>query len=63
MRFDKEGNPIHEPRCIHNPKSNIICSDLSEDPEKCERCGWNPEVAERRRKKNHGPKNGSNRRP
>lgn len=49
MRFDKDGNKIHEPTCQFN--KFVLCGLDNLNPQHCEKCGWNPKVAEMRLEK------------
>lgn len=49
MRFDqKTGKPLPQTTCPYQPGGGVLCTLSSLEPERCNTCGWNPEVAARR---------------
>ena len=53
MRFGKKGRPIPDPTCPYQPGGGVLCNLDIETPERCRKCGWNPRVSFRRKRKLH----------
>ena len=46
MKFEK-GNPLPDPVCPYQG-NGVLCGDFFNNPGKCQKCGWHPDVKVKR---------------